>query len=384
MSTIKVLKLPGDADPGRHYVAVLNSHQSKRPCSADCWVSRTTELIAELSQQPLTLLTSVGLNTWEVLVHLANRNRMNQLIVLPETDSGVAGELARRVVNDFRLDPDLVEFGYLEETHQPKHHSVDSLRTLRDESVVRLAGRVIPLSIKTGGRLEALVQIPEYALKVESERRISYLPGTDLPRYELDHRELIPETVSALSESIIHWTRSSHDPFPDELRADFYEDIVTTTTYCRSALATLRHIAGSGRLLASDRFIRGGFKVVSFSQSPIAEALKLMRWRRRYVYHSFEPYGVAISMRVAREMGIKPVFYGDDCDYELLGEEDRPFYQSKGGETSDWIPEMEWRHAGDLSLGELPADAVKYVVFRRKEIGEIEAVTTREVVALFR
>jgi hypothetical protein len=121
---------------------------------------------------------------------------------------------------------------------------------------------------------------------------------------------------------------------------------------------------------------------VSFSALKPLEAVKLMRWRRRYVCYSFEPYGVAIRADIADAAGLRPVIYGDDELYSRLADSDRPFFQSRGSKVSDWRPEAEWRHLGDFNLPKLPVDGVKLITYTRPEAAALQQSTKYEVIPL--
>jgi hypothetical protein len=364
-------------------VAILNSHQSKRPCRTDPWVDSTLRAIQSLESNHHTLLSSIGLNTWELLVHLAGKNKVPQLILLPTLDENQVAEIAARVIRDFELKVEFTSFAYPSANDHDCNESSVKLNRLRDQAVISLADRIIPVSIDPKGKLSVLLAEDEHKPKLDSSYLTPYQGGKDKPVYSLEKQLLIPETIAALDECIVHWTRSCYHPYPGESAAAFYQKIVESCAYPHSALDTLKRIADQNHLHASNRFIRGGFNVVSFSASRVTEAIDLMRWRRRYVYFNFEPYGVAIEKSIARRIGIKPVVYGDKCDYDMLDERDRPYFQTASSDVADWTPEAEWRYSGNLDLSTLPDGSLTYVVYKSTEIREMRSITNCPVIPLF-
>lgn len=369
--------------PLKNTVAILNSHQSKRPCRANVWVDRTVNLVSELAKQEKTLLTSIGLNTWELLVYLTASHNLSQLIIIPAIDDAKARGIAEDTIREFDLHEKSVEFACLCPPSSREWMTRKKLYQLRDEIIFALAETIIPVSVNPEGRLASLLKNVRSTSRIENSYSVPYQPAKDKPRYALDKSRLLPATIRALENHLIHWTRSSHTPYPDETSASYYDDIISSYSYPRSAFCSLKRISSQERIRASSRFIRGGFEVVSFSDSGLAESLSLMRWRRRYVYYNFEPYGVAIPKKYAGQAGLKPVIYGKKSDYDSLKEADRPYFQTGKSNAADWTPESEWRHVGDIDLASLPDDGLRFVVYKSAEIEKLKSATEREVLSLF-
>ena len=72
-----------DSLPPDRKCVILNSRQSKRPCNRDDWVTATARAVDGVIRQGLTVITSTGLNTWELTAHLVNIGRGQQIVVLP-------------------------------------------------------------------------------------------------------------------------------------------------------------------------------------------------------------------------------------------------------------------------------------------------------------
>ena len=64
-------------------VAILNSRQSKTPLGSDPWVSQTLKAVNFAAGQDWTILSSVGMNTWELVTWAAGRSRAKLELILP-------------------------------------------------------------------------------------------------------------------------------------------------------------------------------------------------------------------------------------------------------------------------------------------------------------
>jgi len=367
--------------PGRRCV-ILNSRQSKRPCNRDDWVSGTVRAVGSAIGQDLTVITSVGLSTWELTVHLVNIRGGRQIVVLPSMAGEPVASVIGRTLADFRLDPSRCLFVTPVAATAPVRGAKGGWPE-RDVTALELADALLPVSIRPGGSFDGLLRGPAAAHKeVSNDFRVDYHPSLDRVRYNFAHCSGNPALDDPNWRYVIHWTRSSHDPYPGETRFEYYRDILTTDTYCRSAYHTLLRIAVEKTIRSSNRFIRGGYRVVSFSALHPLDAVRLMRWRRRYVSYSFEPYGVAVRTDCAVAAGLRPVIYGNDAVYARLAENERPFFQKHGSQVADWRPEEEWRYEGGFGLGNLPVDGVRLITYSRQEAIELQRLTEYEVTPL--
>ena len=161
---------------------------------------------------------------------------------------------------------------------------------------------------------------------------------------------------------LLHWTRSTVGPWPDQDEQEFNDELILG---CRSAdrsvLATLMRIVNEGRLWASSEAIRGGYRVVSFTEVPLHEFRRRRAFRRHRRRYDFEPWGIAIRRDLLESSGARPVHYGDDQTWQRSCESDRPFFQNAGTGTGWTKDEREWRIVEHLKLNDLPQSAV--VVF---------------------
>lgn len=172
----------------------------------------------------------------------------------------------------------------------------------------------------------------------------------------------LPEDV------LIHCTRRSHGPWPDESTEDRLADLILSNSQAdHSALATLIHIIETRCLIASDQSTRGPVPVVSFTGVRFDELSELRVFRSHRGRWDFEPYGICIRRELLVASGARAVSYASDAEWQAMDEEARPFFQlnqsvTESGNILDWTVEQEWRQIGDVDLTLLqPEDAWVFV-----------------------
>lgn len=376
------------------YAAILNSRQSKAPQGDDLWVRSTLAAVQDAIRRDFSIIGSIGFNTWELVAWATGRHNGKLLIYVPfpyEKNLNLAGTTATRdrpaledmICREFALPAQRVEFIF----QQPglRRGTKKTFWPERDRDIVRLADVLYPVSLRPGGGLEMLVaeasaekdMCRKYQIVYQQCRRQSVLQP-----YSSRACSSLPDAVG---EYLTHWTRAANSKWPGETCAEYYRDITLANDhYPRSALDTLQRILREHLLRASPTHIRGGFPVVSFTALAPHEALHLMRWRRRYVRWSFEPYGIAIRNDAALAAGMRPVIYGTPADYQCLPEPDRPFFQNIGMRGGDWLPEKEWRHHGDFDLSKIPDESVKIMVRTPQEMPHIRALGDWDIAPMCR
>ncbi len=338
----------------RPKAAILNSRQSKYPLGSDDWVSTTVEAVSHLVEHGYALVTSLGMNTWELALASAARLDMKVIIIVLGSDADrlrFIDDIYRR----FHLNPARTGFGFMA---GPTGRTPKESWPARDAAVVETADRLFPVSIRPAGTMAALVEANRP--KVDSTFAIPYKDESrPRPRYDL----AVLNPAIDWEQWLIHFTRSSSGPWPDESDFDFHHAIITSTDeFCRSARRTLPHIIETGIVYSSAKKIRGGFGVVPFGLVTPATVTHLFRYRPRFLNPGFEPYGLAISKEAAVTMGIRPVIYGLPDTYDSLSDDDKPFFQNRGSHEAQWTIENEWRHLGDFRLDRIPPDHLRVIV----------------------
>jgi len=265
----------------------------------------------------------------------------------------------------------------------------------RDRAVIEAADIVYVLHLRTGGNLHrllverlmrpqrhvVLVDLPK--LQTEPTRLELLAAGAELwqpdkimltpfdfdtPDVADDEQSPQPDNVyfiesppDASSWTLLsHTTRACPGPWPEQSFEQYADSMLSGAPSAdHSSLGTLQRIAAQRRLIASNRMIRGGHRVISWTACPLQQLPALHCFRAHRVRWDFEPYGLCVRRDWLIERGVRPVQYGTEADWNGLPEADRPFFQAAGGETEiDWSIEQEWRHVGDLDLSDLTSDNV--------------------------
>jgi hypothetical protein len=355
-------------------VAVLNSRQSKYPVGSDPWVQGSEAAVAYAAMHGWTVVSSLGMNTWELVLARAASRRLSAIVVVPASESP-ATEAIPAICKRFCLDPERT--GFLPLAGQTVRRR-DTAWAERDRTIATLAKRLAPVSIRPGGNLDRL--IGEFRLRVIGDFRVPYEPPSR-PRPRYDHLRANPAVATGL---IVHFTRSRSSSWPGETDCDFYGAIVESKEeYCRSASQGLRRILDTGMIWGSSRNIRGGYAVVGFSEITGEVPLNRFAYRARLANPYFEPYGIGLDREAALQAGLRPVVYGSAADYERLTETDKPYFQSAGADAMRWRAEQEWRFCGNLRLDRLSPSAVRVLVPTEHEAATFRRLTPWRVDAIF-
>lgn len=184
------------------------------------------------------------------------------------------------------------------------------------------------------------------------------------PHEEMDRQtgasviEIVPFPSPIDWNYLSHSTRACPEPWPGQSLEQHIDSLLDNTREAdHSRIAALERIVTQRRLLASQRTIRGGHRMVCLTSAPLQDLPALRRFRSHRTRWDFEPFGICIRRDWLLERGVRPAIYGDDAIWDNLPAEDRPYFQwSDPVQGLDWSMEREWRHAGDLDLSELPVE----------------------------
>ncbi|MEQ9408757.1 MAG: hypothetical protein RIK87_13560 [Fuerstiella sp.] len=177
---------------------------------------------------------------------------------------------------------------------------------------------------------------------------------------------------------LCHWTRPQFGPWRHQPEEDFLDELILgCPTADRSALAALLRILEQKTILAS-RSARNAAATVSLTAVPLAEFRRRRVFRQHKQRYDFEPWGIAIRRSVVETLGGRAVTYvdldsgGNKIDKATADtDSDTPspaaFLQRRTNAqgTIDWSEEREWRLIGDLNLASLGSHDV--VVFVNSE-----------------
>ncbi len=296
------------------------------------------------------------MNTWELALALASHTGTRAIILVPSPDRNHTEEIPE-IIRRFKLDRTRTGFLFFGD---PVKDSTKSTWPIRDRKIAAIVDLIIPVSIRPGGNLAELIE--QNRDKVNDAFIINYDAKTrPRPRYDKSRLNAsFPE-----GNFLVHFTRTTASPWPDETDYDFYLAMATSAKeYCRSARSNLIHILKSETIFGSSKNIRGGYRVVGFTALSNSNLHDLFRYRRRLINPYFEPYGLGISTDTAVKFGMRPVRYGSPENYHDLPAGDKPFFQNVG-DGGRWRSEQEWRHPGDFCFAGIPADNLHlYTAYR--------------------
>lgn len=348
------------------HVAILNSRQSKTPVGNDPWVKATLSAVEYAAANNWSIISSIGLNTWELVTWAAGRSRIPLTLLCPDDLSQPDRDT---LVRRFDLSPELVEWAFV--PRGERRSTIKNWWEHRDVAILALADRLLPVGVRKGGRIDGILATP--GKPIDERFRIPYSAVSHHVRDAVIAERLNPEVTNWSDGWLIHWTRASHGPWPGETESRYYADVINSETqYCRSATETLRRILAEARLRGSAWKIGASVPVVAFTELSPVESLALMRWRPRWSRWSFEPYGIAIHKRVAESLGVRPVRYVDSREWRRVPDNEKPFTHSKGKNADVWPAEQEWRLVGDLSLERISAEDLRVITRSREELAVLE------------
>ena len=325
-------------------VLILNSVQGKFPKGVDAWVKSTINVLDCLAKENVCLIASIGLNTWELVACLGGRLGMEQMLIIPGKEDNEGRARFAEVLSDLALKRERTQAIYVD------CRSDESFYSMRDRLSVEMSEVIYPVSVRPAGRLDTLLtEFGNEGKQIREEFRVKWSRKSWTPGYNLPMDRLNPELKQYERDWLTHWTHTWAGPWPDEPSWKFYFDMAESgQEYCRDAKATLARIVGEKILRASSWKMPSAVSMISFTALAPAEAVGLMRWRKRYTRYSIEPYGLAFRRASLEHLGARPVSYIKPGDSQPALEE-RIFSQS-AGRKGNWEAEQEWRLQGDLSL----------------------------------
>lgn len=348
-------------------IAILNSRQNLRPIGLDGWITASAQAAQAVGAQGNKLLTSLGMNTWELLVYLAAINKINQKIYIPLKKDQNQSDIAEYYTRQFQLKSDITEWRFIDVNEDNRGGHL--FQKERDRRIIMDSDIIYPIALRRGSSLRNCIsKLTECTAVIDDTFKIEYNIRKESYKLDIDKRLLNPEIDNALDDFIIHWTRTSNRPWPGETLYEYYGSIVNSTSvYPRSSFDTLVRIVTERKLRASSRHYRRGNSAVAFSELKPSEAVDLMKWRARYREMTFEPYGIALRKRCAREIGVRKVIYCESKLYSTSDTIDQPYFQSIGTKGF-WVLEKEWRHVGDIDLSLVDPNDIRVIVWKSDEI----------------
>ena len=346
--------------------AIVNSRVSKVILGADPWVKSTKKAFDEITQvSDCNILTSIELYTWEMVLFLASKKNCRVTVYVPENAK------KSEVIEEFMLDEDAVDFVYVEGDYKGKNwwHK-------RDKAIINDADKIYAIWVREGGNIERNISELKAEDKIVETYKVSNpIDETISQRY--------PKTLklSELSDKVLndsdwnyltHWTHTSYAPWCFESKFEFYKSIINShDVYSHNAFNSLKRILERKIICGSSKGAREGKRFVSFTALSPLGSLRFMRWRKGLGRFYWEPYGLAITIESAFQVGLRPVNYVAKKDYDKLPETLKDFYQPLRSRRYVWAYEQEWRLPGDLDLSLVPKESMLAIVRNKEESEEL-------------
>ncbi len=352
-----------------HYAALMLSRQPRRPCGRDKWVRQTVRAVDWLVDHGYGIISSVGLQTWELITAAAARHDANLRLVIPARNQSDFRHACQDASYHFDLSSARTTFLYCEIADECDDKDV---QRVRDRDIFKRADLLAPISVRTGGIMAELLSAAESVGRwVMRDFETPYKARQEVLTYMIVPSLLTTQLRGINDEYLTHWTRGSNGPWPGERKIDYFRDIVAADLYPRTAFQTLTRIIAEHRLIASPRHMPANTPVVSFTGLSPTQIVPLMRWRSRFGEMSFEPYGLGLRRSTAEQLGIRPVRYYGGSERRPV-DTDQWLTQSSGAKT-DWRQELEYRHRGDLDLSVVPTDDLIVFCLSPEESDQLQA-----------
>ncbi len=343
MNNVSVNILGSCAHSMNRTILILNSAQSKYPRGDDPWVRATIRAFDQLSANDAVFLTSADPLMWSFAAWLAARHGVRIRHIIADYNPHRAKASFKKMLTTFDIREELAAPLYLKSGNSVSRADVWQLR---DRTAIESAGVIYPVSIRPGGRLETLLRAEPIRAGIKQDFSINWRDGL---RRRTPVYDLLKAAVNPLpaGDWLVHWTRSSPGPWPGETVADFFRDMLAhPAMHVRSARETLIRILNEKFIRASSWKIPGQVPVVSLTENTPETAITLMKWRKRFIRYTYEPYGIALRTSFLEPAGARKVIY---TEHGTASDPDSWMFQSPG-EFADWTREREWRFPGDLPL----------------------------------
>ena len=335
-------------------ILILNSAHSKYPEGSDSWIQATVRAVRSLAEQGAHILCSTEPSPWDIVTYLAGINSMSIRLIIMAGDDETGYREFERLRDEFTLDKIRTSPLFLGEQCPRRHKNAWKFR---DRFALENADVVYPVSIRPGGRLDTLLSENNAGAEIRNSFSIPWSVQKQKTRRGFTGHSLNPFPPG---NWLVHWSRASKGPWPGEKAWEFYRDLIAhPDIYVRSAYETLIRILTEQKIRGSSWHLPAGRFAVSFTSLEPENAVQLMRWRKRFVQYTFEPYGIGIKRNVLAEMGGFEVRYEKPPHDVSAGK--NIFYQSPG-ERGDWTKEKEWRVPGDCKLDEIDRNDMLIIV----------------------
>jgi hypothetical protein len=356
-------------------ITLLLSRQSLYLSGNSLWIKKAVETIQSVKALNYTLVSSVGLSTWEVLICLGKIHSIPMKVYIPVNNLDQYEQKKQYYKEQFENDPIIEFLPFVKDENNQL-----TLDIQRDQYILQISEKIFPVSIRKNGVLNSLIS--NYMEKTDTTYQIPYYKKDRLIKKEYTKRIFNPEINHFKNQYLFHWTRACKSKWPHETLFTYYNDVVECKGNPRDAFSTLCSIMNQNVIFSSKRHLSNGCQCVSFTGKAPADFINNMRWRARYKEMSFEAYGIGIRKDVAVSKGIVKIEYLDELDLKKIKLTDRWMYQSKGL-IGDWTQEEEYRCTNDFYFGDIPENAICCITENRVESQELREKFKIKSVNLF-
>ncbi len=346
------------------YAAILISRQGMHPSSDSDWVIQARKAAEYIYMQNLSICSSVGMKTWELVTSLASIYKIPIKVILPLPDKTKINSIKEEIYKQFNLDKRL---SVIEPLYYPDKDKANSMR-LRDKAVILSSDILMPISLRKRSSLTELLKFNQK--RINKNFMTEFESVNKRQAYVIEEKDINPEISLISQKYLIHWTRSANQKWPTEKEIDYYSSILSNSRYPRGAFETLKNILNRKAIISSSKNMPHKTKTVSFSGLVPAKAAKLMRWRKRYCQMSLEPYGIGIKSKLAEKLSIFKVHYVQKNQISKFPDDSKWLTQSVG-QFTDWRSEYEYRHKGDFLLKDMSLNDIVIFTKTKEESDEI-------------
>jgi len=273
----------------------------------------------------------------------------------------------------------------------------DGRKLSRDAAAISIADRVDAVFVRRGGTVQACLQrrivargdastrvavslAPKCAAKeLIDAGAIGWFCGGAGPQNLAGVEATIPHSLRSADsiddawirtegQWLIHCTRAPAGAWPGETERQYRDSMLIgrDDLALRRPIDALMSIIRSGKIVAAATATTKKHPVVCFSSRSLHELLQRRCFRPQLNRWDYEPYGIAIRLTVARQLGIQPVVYGLPKDRSTLSP-DQQFRFHPIGRTFDWREEREWRSKQSVDLTAIDFDDVRVFAEDKQE-----------------
>ncbi len=380
---------------------VLNSRKPRLINPRDTWFKGTLILLNKLMKQGFSIVSSIGTPGYDIVTYSAWSKKHPLILVLGHALPSMLSQSARK--NFFNRYGKLLAQGKtLAFSPFPPNAAIHrkARMVLRDKIITAIAETIAVAAIRKSGNMFSLVldaiqndkniivfvpmnfdHLTDGNQEILNKQRKKVTPvKTAEPDHDQKNLKNAPRKCGLSSQILdvfpenylVHYTRRCPGPWPGQTYFEYLNSLVENLPGAfHSAFETLKRILREGTIRAGGKMYRGGIPVVSFTECPPNEILKITGWNKALIRWTFEPYGIAFPKEKLIRAGARPVIYARDEHYHELPENRRYLFQLHEPPGKSWKQEKEWRIKGNLVFKKLDHKDLIAIVQKRDEAREI-------------